>query len=278
MPKLDLTPEFQKRVIAIAGEPRGRAWLSALPSLVDDLSVRWDLDDLSVLSNSYHLVALTKSAVLKICAPQGDADREYEALIAFQGPGFVRLLAHDDAHQALLMERIEPGATLAEMEDDERATEIAADVFKAVHRPAEGPFPDIHRWGAALFDVSLPSPLLEEVRALWRELTASSEEPVLCHGDLHQFNILDGGERGWVAIDPKGVFAEPAFETGAFLRNLTERDQKRRIAIFAKRLGHDEERIRKWAFAQAVLSACWCVQDGDDWEGAVRNAEQFRTA
>src|SRR6266567_3540278 len=48
---------------------------------------------------------------------------------------------------------------------------------------------------------------------------ASSAEPVLVHGDLHHDNVLSSARAGWLAIDPKGVAAEPAYETAAMLRN-----------------------------------------------------------
>ena len=42
----------------------------------------------------------------------------------------------------------------------------------------------------------------------------------------------------------------------------------RRIDVFAEILGFDRERLRAWAFAQAVLSAVWSLDDGgggQDW-------------
>lgn len=49
-------------------------------------------------------------------------------------------------------------------------------------------------------------------------LLESSPEPRLLHGDLHHENILWGGGRWW-AIDPKGLWGDPAWEAAAFLRN-----------------------------------------------------------
>src|SRR6266567_6137524 len=45
---------------------------------------------------------------------------------------------------------------------------------------------------------------------------ASSAEPVLVHGDLHHDNVLSSARAGWLAIDPKGVAAEPAYETSRY--------------------------------------------------------------
>jgi streptomycin 6-kinase len=35
---------------------------------------------------------------------------------------------------------------------------------------------------------------------------------VVLHGDIHHGNILDAGQRGWLAIDPKGLIAERGFD------------------------------------------------------------------
>lgn len=96
---------------------------------------------------------------------------------------------------------------------------------------------------------------------------------VVLHGDLHQENILSATREPWLAIDPKGLVGEPAYETGSLLRNTREQilalpDPKplfaRRITLLAEELELDRERIRGWGEAQAVLSACWTLEDGED--------------
>jgi streptomycin 6-kinase len=39
---------------------------------------------------------------------------------------------------------------------------------------------------------------------------------------------------------------------------------RRRSARLAEALDLDVGRVRAWAYAQAELSAVWCVQDGED--------------
>ena len=104
------------------------------------------------------------------------------------------------------------------------------------------------------------------------ELCDSSGEEVVLHGDLHHFNVLRSGD-GWLAIDPKGVVGERAYEPGALLRNpwpglLDEPDPtgvlRRRSAQLAETLNLDLERVRAWAYVQALLAAAWCVEDGFD--------------
>lgn len=103
---------------------------------------------------------------------------------------------------------------------------------------------------------------------------------MLVHGDLHHFNILSASRRPWVAIDPKGLAAEPAYEVGALLRNpaperyLDLAVQKRRVELLATELGFDRHRIIGWGLGQAVLSAWWIYEDaGAGWESAMACAE-----
>jgi streptomycin 6-kinase len=88
---------------------------------------------------------------------------------------------------------------------------------------------------------------------------------MLLHGDLHHENIRADRERGWVAIDPKGVIGAPAHEAAWFQHNpipgfLSMDDPRgvarRRVEILASILGADRARLLAWAFFDAVLGAC----------------------
>jgi streptomycin 6-kinase len=87
---------------------------------------------------------------------------------------------------------------------------------------------------------------------------------------LHHYNVLFDSERGWLAIDPKGVVGEVEYEIGAILRNPFSRPElftsrnsiETRIKQLTERLHLEYERVLAWGFAQAVLSAIWDVEDG----------------
>src|SRR5439155_6776 len=84
-------------------------------------------------------------------------------------------------------------------------------------------------------------------------------------------------ERGWLAIDPKGVVGDPGFEVGAFLSNpkgpKTQRLLDRRLDILAELLGYDRRRLKEWAFGFMVLSAFWSAESGRSvWESEARLA------
>ncbi|HEU5347271.1 MAG TPA: aminoglycoside phosphotransferase family protein, partial [Ktedonobacterales bacterium] len=117
--------------------------------------------------------------------------------------------------------------------------------------------------------------LVEQAESLFAELLASSSTPMLLHGDLHHWNILAAERAPWLALDPKGVAGEPAYEVGAWMRNPVpqvfswpnpERLLRRRADIFAEHLGFDRQRLLAWSMAQAVLSAWWSYEDhGRGW-------------
>jgi streptomycin 6-kinase len=125
-----------------------------------------------------------------------------------------------------------------------------------------------------------PARLVEQAETLFAELLASAAEPVLLHGDLHHQNILAAEREPWLAIDPKGLIGEPAYEVGALLRNQlhmpadTSGLLARRVDQFAGELGLDRQRLLGWGLAQAVLSAWWDYEDhGHGWEKPLACAE-----
>ncbi len=216
--------------------------------------------------------------VLKLGVPHHMLTAEIEALRLFDGRGIVKLLDADPDLGALVLERLKPGAPLADLPDDAQATSIAAEVIERLRRPApdDHPFPTVAEWAAGLgtlrswFDGGtgpLPAPLVERAEALFAELTATMGEPVLLHGDLHHDNILSAEREPWLAIDPKGVVGEAEYEVGALLRNRLFKQPKpavalsRRVDQLVERLGFDRARVVGWGLAQTVLSAWWNYED-----------------
>jgi streptomycin 6-kinase len=148
--------------------------------------------------------------------------------------------------------------------------------------PEAHDFPTAADWGRgfarcrALFGGGagpFPPRLFGEAESLYAELLASSAAPVLLHGDLHHGNVLAAAREPWLAIDPKGLVGEPAYEVGALLRNPLPqllrlpnpvRVTERRIAQLSEELGFERERVRGWALAQAMLSAWWSIEDSGE--------------
>lgn len=278
--------DFKREMIALH-EDEGRIWLERLPAILAACEERWGITIGSPFANlSFHYVARAVHAngtgvVIKACSPTGEFLQESTALRLFDGHGMVQLLACDTADEVMLLEGLQPGTVLTTVEDDERAISIAANVMRQLWRPvpAEHPFKSVFDWGKGFIRLReyfgggngpFSKSLLEEAETLYAELSASMAAPVLLHGDLHQDNILAAARQPWLAIDPKGLIGEPAYETGSLLRNPLPqlllmpqpgRVLARRIDQLAEELDLDRARVHDWGLAQSVLAAWWSIED-----------------
>jgi streptomycin 6-kinase len=161
---------------------------------------------------------------------------------------------------------------------DDEATAIIAQVIQQMSNPnnSSKAHPTVQDWGKgfqrylASRDNQIPSRLVEKADRTYSDLCASQSNTRLLHGDLQHYNILFDSDRGWLAIDPKGVVGETEYEIGASLRNPSEKPDlfvsleviERRLKIYEAKLSIDYHRALSWGFAQAVLSAIWLVEDG----------------
>jgi streptomycin 6-kinase len=201
----------------------------------------------------------------------------------------VRLLDHDTALGALLLERAIPGTLLCDSETEQSSINTAATLMRKLWRdvPANSPFPTLERWFAA-YDRYRVGPqsdlvhieLVETAAEILQSLFANSQIRLVLHGDLHHENILLS-KHGWVAIDPKGVVGDPGYEVGPFMLNKLPRNADdqliknmlhHRLAIFSSELGIEKERLRLWAFCYAVLSALWDIEESSEPTHTIRIA------
>ena len=277
----------------------GHAFLKVLPECIVEASARWDLTEVEPAPTlSYNFVAFAnhgdEQVVLKMSVPNREFKSEMATLRLFNGEGACRLLEHDEEKYWMLLERLKPGVMLATLEDDEKATQVAAEVMQKIWRPApeDGVFIRLSDWFdglkrlRAMFNGGT-GPLTEKlvVRAerSAKDFLIENHRPVLMHGDFHHFNILSS-ERGWLIIDPKGVIGPACYEVGPLLMNpwsdlIKMQDYramtKRRIDILHERLGFERERLREWGLAHAILSAWWSIEDNTGWEYALAFAEMI---
>jgi streptomycin 6-kinase len=213
--------------------------------------------------------------VLKVVRQQGDEWHAGEILDAFAGNGFARVYEHTGG--AMLIERLRPGNSLVSLAldgKDQEATDILAAVIQKMSSPVVPKrCATTHDWAKgferyiATDDDQIPRPLVESAQHVYTDLCASQRRTRLLHGDLQHYNVLFDSDRGWLAIDPKGVVGEIEYEIGAVLRNpsdlfATRSTIERRLKQFTSTLDLDFERTLAWGFAQAVLSAIWEIEDG----------------
>ena len=284
----EIPDNFRRDMIVMNGE-EAVAWLDRLPTVLANCERRWDITIGPPFALSFNYVAPVVHAdgrqlVVKVCSLTDEFPQQPEALRLVDGHGMVRLVDCDTTEEIILLERLMPGTMLSEVEDDELSTSCAISVMQKIWCPVpkNHPFKTVQDWGKGFDRLRqrygggtgpFPKVLLEQAETLYRELSASMAEPVLLHGDLHHENILAAQREPWLAIDPKGVVGEPAYETGAWLRNpmpqlldmpYPGRILARRIDQLSEQLGFDRARIRDWAVTQAMLSAWWSMEDSGE--------------
>jgi streptomycin 6-kinase len=236
------------------------AWRLSQPQLLADTAT----------SQVWRVLQSGRAVVLKALKPNGAEEAAGMVLLQwYQGRGAARVLARTDG--AILMEWID-GPSLGDLVrggDDPLAMGILVEVFARLHldrpEPPKGLQPLAVRF-APLFDTN-PS---AQAAALAQRLLETTEKVVALHGDLHHDNILHSA-RGWLAIDPKGVWGDPAYEPSNAFRNPEGCDdlilQPRRINAMAdlisNRMGLPRSRVLGWAAAHTALSICWHREVGN---------------
>lgn len=238
---------------------------------------RWDLvpDGEPVKTPSSLLLAVRHNgvpAMLKIA--REEEERRGGALMAWwDGDGAAKVLARHG--EALLLERATGPRSLAAMvtdgQDDE-ASRILCNVAARLHASRAGPPPELvplTRWFEALAPAArTQGGLLAQADAAARALLADPRDVVVLHGDIHHGNVLDGGERGWLAIDPKGLSGERTFDFVNILRNpdaavaLTPGRFGRQVEVLAAAASVERRRLLDWTLAFAGLSAAWHLAVG----------------
>ncbi len=278
-------PENFKRNIFGSHQKKGKRWLADLPDLIAEMSEKWLLTvDEPFPDLSYNFVAPCvcadgTNAVLKIGYNEKNSVIFGEAkfLTVLDGNGAVKLLRFDENYCALLLERLQPGENLIELAetDDEQATAHAIRVMKKIRRPPPKnvEFPALENWVGSVLrakETSFDFGSVKKARKIFDRLIGSSK-PSLLHGDLHHQNILSARRDSFLAIDPKGITGDIGFEISVFLNNprgwlLTNPDcrkiAQRRVEKFAEAFAVEPSDLRDWAYAEAVLSAWWTIEDG----------------
>ena len=202
-------------------------------------------------------------------ADRRQLDAAVQALRAFGEGRAVRVIDVRVDELTALVERVEPGDTLASTASEDEAMQVMARLFAA-------------RWPAvpagsvaapiADFADALDSADLRRARTVFSELLADEVQPVLLHGDLHYDNILRSDRAGYLLIDAKGFEGDPAFDIGYLVsrpmpsaRDCLPLAQAidRRLAFLPDAIGLDAKRVTAFAYVAAALSAAWAREDRD---------------
>lgn len=299
-----LPADKQAAVLREFGE-KARAWIEGFPDLVQTCVDRWNLTLLDTASAGLpiNMIWFAEDAggnpvVLKVGHPHPEQITEMIALRHYDGRCTPRLIDCSETLGATLMERIRPGATFRSSADCIERSRVSLEIFSEISTPADAieGLPTFDDWiGTAFaryraqFDGDhFYRHHVDMAEAVYATLRADHPDNWMLHGDLHHENLLEDEERGWVAIDPKGVIGPRPMEIGRFLHNFPEDEiegassagncsveQVRdvfatRVSTFADMLGWPRETVLRVGYIDCVLSFCWTINSGGTGDGTVR--------
>ncbi|MEE2038375.1 aminoglycoside phosphotransferase family protein [Nocardiopsis sp. CT-R113] len=258
-------------------------WLTELPAIVDALAAEWRLTvEVPAPRGRTSVVIHVRRAdgsegVLKLSPESGLAVSEARMLRMWADSHRVPLVwGLDDDRGAVLMERIDGdtiasrgtvpsmetvGALIAQL----HATDVPAGelaelrpltsrvqfVFDFWNRErGEGPAAEV-----------VPVSAMHRGFCRARDLANGTVDVVPVHGDLHPGNVIDGGARGLVAVDPRACLGDGAVDAvdWALWKATGVAEVERRVQVLSEAMDVDADRMFEWvrAFApcQAVAKA-----------------------
>ncbi|WP_406089163.1 aminoglycoside phosphotransferase family protein [Kitasatospora purpeofusca] len=283
--QISVPDRLARNVTAVRPEEADR-WLTALPALVtaELARLRLTLDRVLDPGGSLALVAYVHRdddlapAVLKVSLRTPGTAHEAEALTAWAGRGAVLLLdtaAPDPATTVLLLERLHgeiPLRSLAEPKAMLEATSLLHRLWTPV--PPEHALPGLPAPSPAATAADLPAEaeaLLAEAKEAAAALAASATEEFLLHGDFHHGNVLAADRAPWLAIDPRPLVGERAYDLARLALDRADTlvgspglpaAVRRRLHQLAEALEVDRDRLRGWTLVRAVDLAGAALAEG----------------
>jgi streptomycin 6-kinase len=280
----ELPAEMRRRIV-LAWGAEAQSWLDDARLVAARRAYAWNLDLGATIVKGFDCWVLTCSddrgqrRILKLIPDRRSARAQAETLQAWERLGAsrsVRLVAFDEKDNAILLERLEPGADGTTLADAGRATREATALLSDLHRPV----PD---------DIALPSladklasdlvyirERLERSEVTKTEelvsdlLESASARPVILHADFSLRNMLDSGAREFVAIDPWGAMGERAFDVATWAAEHPPTLIAERASVLAESLGLEERRALGWTRVLALLGAAQAVAFDQELASALR--------
>ncbi|MFI9240897.1 aminoglycoside phosphotransferase family protein [Streptomyces sp. NPDC053079] len=293
--------EPPQRLVRTLGSDPGRGaaarqWLAALPDIARECLARWELtpERVQMPGGRTGMVVLVRQAdgtpaALKLSPPDGTAEREHAALAHWDGRSAVRALRVDPAAGALLLERLHADVSLRSLAEAKAQLEAAATLQRLWVPPAAGhPFATVAEHTAAPADALRSyreEPWAAEVRGVLDEalelrdglVAADAEEaPVLLHGDYHQGSVLAADRAPWLAIAPRPLVGERAYDLAWLVRDRADTllaapgaaaAARRRVAKLSESLDVDAGRLRGWTLFRATEAGAVALARGEQRQG-----------
>lgn len=261
------------------------------PMSLDQYTAAWQLQfpkkfASTTSSDLYKVKFQDQDCALKIFSKVGAKDEVQGsyALEYFAGEGAVKIFRFDSGAQ--LMEFID-GENLLTFQriNDQKATRVICSIIKQfkISPPLPQELFPLARWFQSLFREGLGSDF-QSAAKLAKELLESPLNTTVLHGDIHHENILRHPERGWLAIDPKGLLGEKTFDTANLFYNpgsplqIYGCERIESVAeICSKELDIEMKRILSFAYVYGYLKAAWMIEDGIDPGPTLEIAQSIKT-
>lgn len=275
--------------------PSLEEWTAAAPEIVGRMLHRWQLTpgDAFVGGANGSTLRVTRpdggNAVLKVAFPHEEGKWEAVGLEAFPAQLRPAVLAQDPWTWSMLLAEITPGRSLAASlgASDPRAALAAAGRLHLALTAS--PVPDaLPRLADAMRDYAvqardrLPQQYQEllglDVQGLvvaaideLAALATTGPAHALLHGDFNPGNILDAGAGNWVAIDPKPLVGDAAYDLWPLVSQVglpfamaePQRRLAEYLAIAADAAEVDVGRAARWGWARAGLNVSWLLAEGN---------------
>lgn len=253
----EVAPGFRAFVARTFGD-EGRAWLTSLPAVLDELAGAWQLTLGRELTGG--LLSLVREAttvegravVLKVGAPWPRALDELTALTRWSGVGAPGVIELSTEHRAVVLERILPGT-----HPDPGEPGAVASVLRRLHVDSPATIPELEeivrrRLATAVRDRRLSADRGARALETAMELTSSASSQVLLHGDFDDRNLLVCERQGLVAIDPLPCAGDPAYDAAYWAHANGRSGRRERQRAIAAELGLDPGRVRRWGTVVAA--------------------------
>ncbi|MGW5879345.1 aminoglycoside phosphotransferase family protein [Nocardiopsis terrae] len=286
----DVTAQFvdgrQRRRLERRFGAHVAAWLTELPAIVEKLAAEWGLTVEGPAPHGrtsvviYVRCADGSEGVLKISPDSGLATSEAGLLRMWKSSARVPDVWGVDAERgAILMERIE-GETVARtgvVPPMETIGGLIAQLHAVQVSPAERM--ELRPLSARVqyvFEVCgrerdegpaagiVPAALMHRGAASARDLAHGTVDVVPLHGDLHPGNVIDGGARGLVVLDPRACLGDSAADAvdWAVWKAESIAEVERRVGVLSDAMAVDGDRMMEWVRAFAPCFAVAKVNRG----------------
>ncbi|MFC9330505.1 aminoglycoside phosphotransferase family protein [Kitasatospora sp. NPDC057015] len=283
-------PQHLVRSVGARQGDDGRAWLEGLPERVTGYLRHWDLTLERILDPGGRLSLIgyvhrddLSPAVLKAGLITPETAQEHAALTHWAGRGAVLLLAAEPAEGMLLLERLHGEIPLRSLAEAKAMLEAAGLLQRLWVPPAEGhPFTTVADRVAVLSDGirrhrDLPGaadtrPLADEALGIADDLLGSGDERFLLHGDFHHGNVLAADRSPWLAIDPRPLVGERAYDLARLAQDRMDTlvgspgprgAARRRLHQLAEAVEVDHDRLRGWTLFRSVATGLHSLDAGD---------------